>query len=476
MAYAPSALPPSRRGWLFAALGAAAAAAGMWSARGFSIDDALIEARVAHHIASGIGYRFNPDGAIVDCVTPLGWAYVLALGAKAGVWQALSFARALGATSWLCAAALLGAWSAARTSGYRRFIVPLALGVCLPLSAWAVSGLETSFIVLLATLALVPNLWGAAAAGLAGALRPELVPWAVVSTFGSAWARRAPLRERALCLASALVPALGVAVVRALVFERAAPLAVLAKPSDFAHGLRYAWGALAFGGPVYLLVAFRAWRGLEPRFGAIAAASAVHFVVLLGVGGDWMPLWRLALPVFPGLLLLGAYLAERSTTLPNAARLLAVGLAAALLYWFKGEDVRGVLAQRERMAGELPALLGDARRIATLDVGWVAAASGRHVVDLSGVTDEDVALLPGGHTSKRLPRDFLRRRDVDALVLLLAGRWQPGHGSIQTREAWREAERRVLELDGADTFSAVGRIALTPERDYVVLRRKPESP
>jgi hypothetical protein len=471
-----AALTPARHAWLFAVVGATAAAAGMWSARGFTVDDALIEARVAHHIATGIGYRFNPDGPVVDCVTPLGWAYVLALGAEQGVWQALSFARALGTIAWLCAAALLSAWSAALTTGYRRLIVPLTLGTCLPLSAWAVSGLETGFIVLLGTLALMPNLWGAAAAGLAAALRPELVPWAVVLSFGSAWARRAPLAERALCVASALLPAIGVAVLRALVFDRAAPLAVLAKPSDFDHGLRYTFGAFAFSGPVYLLGGYNSWRALEARYRAIAVALAAHAVALLGVGGDWMPLWRLFVPALPGVLLLGARLAQHSTPFCNGLRLIVVGLAVTFLYWFKGEDVRGVLAQRQRIASELPALLGDARRIATIDVGWVAAASGRHVVDLSGVTDEDVALLPGGHTSKRLPRDLLQRRDVDALVLLLARRWQPGHRSIEPGEVWRAAEGRVLELDGADTFGTVGRIELVPWQDYVVLRRDRGSP
>jgi hypothetical protein len=146
------------------------------------------------------------------------------------------------------------------------------------------------------------------------------------------------------------------------------------------------------------------------------------------------------------------------------------------LFWSKGEDVRGVLAQRERIAAELPALLGDAQRIATIDVGWVAAATSRHIVDLSGVSDEDVALLPGGHTSKRLPRDFLRRRQVDALVLLAEEDSRIDDHHRGPNLFWREAERRVLELDGADTFSTAGRIELIHGRYYVVLRRPPLSP
>ncbi|MET0410013.1 MAG: hypothetical protein ABW217_01890, partial [Polyangiaceae bacterium] len=70
---------------MLGALAAAACAAlGVLSAWGFSVDDALIVTRVAHHLATGVGYRFNPDGPSVDCVTPLGYAQLLAPLANAG--------------------------------------------------------------------------------------------------------------------------------------------------------------------------------------------------------------------------------------------------------------------------------------------------------------------------------------------------------------------------------------------------------
>src|SRR4051812_8801381 len=57
---------------------------------GFTVDDALISARVAAHLAQGLGYRFNPHGSVTDAVTPLGYAWLLALLARlshAGTWQ-----------------------------------------------------------------------------------------------------------------------------------------------------------------------------------------------------------------------------------------------------------------------------------------------------------------------------------------------------------------------------------------------------
>ena len=45
------------------------------------------------------------------------------------------------------------------------------------------------------------------------------------------------------------------------------------------------------------------------------------------------------------------------------------------------------------------------------------------------MTDETVAMLPGGHTSKRIDDSLLRSRDVDALVLLA----YPPHDELRSR-------------------------------------------
>src|SRR5690606_4424769 len=157
----------------------------------------------------------------------------------------LRAARGLGAVAWVAAAALLGAWSAPfARSRLHLLALPLVLALSLPLGAWASAGLETGLVLLLATLALSPDLQGAAFAGLAAALRPELLPWALAIAHGGAWARREPPKRWLLAVLAVLGPPLAVALVRAAWFGRPAPLAVFAKPSDFEHGLRYALGAL----------------------------------------------------------------------------------------------------------------------------------------------------------------------------------------------------------------------------------------
>jgi hypothetical protein len=457
----------SARAPLWGALGfGAAAAGGVALAWGFSVDDALISGRVAHHLAIGLGYRFNPDGLRVDAVTPLGWAPCLAPFAGAGAWPAITRASVGGGLAWVVGAAWLGRRCAAACGGWRLVAVALVLATCLPLGAWAVAGMETAFVMLLGVAALAPGRWGASCAGLAAAWRPELVPWALTLSFGQAIARRAPLGERALAIALALGPALAVALSRQALFGQPAPLAVFAKPSDAEHGLRYALGAALLSGPPYLLVAVRSWRALPRAERAIAASLAVHLVVLAGVGGDWMPFWRLAMPVFPGVLLVGSSLLAATSARLAALRLAPVFACAALLHGAQGPATRAVRDERSVLIASLPALLSGARRVATLDVGWVGAAGEHSVIDLAGVTDPEVARLPGGHTSKRLPSDFLERRRVDALVLL-ADASAPRDAPLRPV---RQVEARVLTLRGAERFRAVGRIPRGARQEYVVLR------
>jgi hypothetical protein len=194
----------------------------------------------------------------------------------------------------------------------------------------------------------------------------------------------------------------------------------------------------------------------------------VHLVALAGVGGDRMPFWRLAMPVFPGLLLVGASLLAATSTAFAALRLLPPFACAALLHMAQGPATRAVRAERALLMAALPPLLADSQRVATLDIGWVGAAGDHAVIDLAGVTDPEVARLPGGHTSKRLPPTFLADRRIDALVLLAEASAAP---EAPIRGA-RAVEARVLTLRGADHFRAVGRIPLNARQEYIVLRRE----
>src|SRR5262245_10078502 len=96
-----------RRDACVASVGALAALVPAIALWGFTVDDALIPARYAAHLAHGFGYRFNASGPVTDGVTPLGWAYLLAPAARGGPLAALYAAKALGLVAWTLAAGAL---------------------------------------------------------------------------------------------------------------------------------------------------------------------------------------------------------------------------------------------------------------------------------------------------------------------------------------------------------------------------------
>ncbi len=226
------------------------ASAWLW---GYTVDDALITARVATHLAQGLGPRFNPHGPSADAVTPLGYAQLLSLfghGDPGGVLGTFAAAKWFGLLAWLAAAGLLARLIAGVGERALRF-TPLAIvALSAPLAAWAVSGMETGFVTLLTTLGLFGGLGGALVLGVAAALRPELLPFAWVLVAGNAFFSQRSSRPVAwsLLVGFVLVPTLLVALLRLVYFGRAVPLSFYAKPSDFAHGLRYALRAFAFTG------------------------------------------------------------------------------------------------------------------------------------------------------------------------------------------------------------------------------------
>src|SRR5690606_12136755 len=84
-----------------------AACAAMTLGYGVTVDDALISTGLACALRATHLYAFNPDGPVVDCVTPLGWAWLLAPFSARGPWQGFEAARAIGIISGLVSAGFL---------------------------------------------------------------------------------------------------------------------------------------------------------------------------------------------------------------------------------------------------------------------------------------------------------------------------------------------------------------------------------
>jgi hypothetical protein len=443
-------------------LGVIAAAIPLVALLGFTVDDALISARVAAELASGHGYRFNPSGPIVDAVTPLGFAPLLAPFASGGPLAAFGAARVIGAVAWLAAAAWLGRALARRGERRARFAPLVWVAVCAPLGAWPSSGMETGIVVALATFALAEHRAAPLVAGLAAAWRPELLPWAIVLGIGTSLARSPRPLPALGGWALAVAPAVVVAVARAALFGMAMPLAVLAKPSSLDDGLRYAAGATLLTGAPLLVLAPRVWRTLPRHDFALLVAALVHLPVLALAGGDWMPLYRLLVPVLPTFVWVAGSIAERASAWATLARLVAGVGVALFLFVGLAPRSRAVWPARAKLIAEARPALAGARRVATLDAGWVGAATDADVVDLAGVTDPRIARLPGSHTSKQLPNELLASREVDAVLALWddsTGRW------------FRATDARVVALAEAARFSRARELPLAGTQFRYVLYR-----
>lgn len=472
--------------WAAAAASALCALVPALALRGFTVDDALITARYAAHLAAGQGYRFNVGGPVTDGVTPLGWAHLLAPFAAAGPLAALSAAKISGAVAWIFGAALLGVAVARASDRPLRYSALLLVAASAPLAAWSVAGMETGVVAALGALAVAlpplgrPHL-GAACAGLAAGLRPELLPFALVLAAAIPFApasASAPVSASASALAPsawaahlalALSPFLTVAALRWILFGRPGPLSALAKAPDATLGFRYAAACFLLTGPL-VLVAPLAWRRLGAWPRGLVFAVAVHFAAVAAAGGDWMPLSRLVVPALPAVVLAAAHLASVADARATAARI-ALALAGELFALLKvGPTAAQVGADRLHLIDELRGALAGARVVAALDIGWLGAATPATLVDLAGVTDPAIAALPGGHTTKRIPVGLLDARGVDTLVFLLPP-GEPLRDPWTTSRFARGVEQYVASFPHMDDEYAPAAVGSAPHLRYVVLRR-----
>jgi hypothetical protein len=230
--------------------------------------------------------------------------------------------------------------------------------------------------------------------------------------------------------------------IRWIVWGRPAPLAVLAKPSDLQHGLVYALGAFALSGAFWAAFGPFALRRVPRWPRVLAIAAIVHLAVVALAGGDWMPLERLVTPVLPPLVLVIAYLLAGEAIAATFAgmRLVMACLGELAVFFLRGQTASGVLADRIALIDSVRPQLVGATRVATIDVGWVGAATEADIVDLAGATDPEIAALPGGHTSKAISGAFLSGRHPSHLVFELAERQ---YRSFDEPEYAREVEARL---------------------------------
>lgn len=400
----------------------------MW---GFTVDDALVSVRYAMNLAAGEGYRFSRGLPSTDGVTPLPWAPLLALLAAgaSSAWAVLVRAKIFGVVAYGASLGLLGREVGrsvrARASRAAAYVTFAILGLAFPVGAWAASGMETGLVVGIATCAAAAYARPARAAmlcGLAAALRPELLPWALVVACGAAIgdaAGGAPRVARRALFAAAIAgaPFVACALVRQIAFGRPVPLAVLAKPSDLEHGATYALAASVVVLLPLVVAAPRAILAASPRARTLSVAFVAHVAAVALAGGDWMPFARLIVPVVPSLVLVAVDAAPHAQRVSAVLRALVATALGTMLVVRVAPSGRDVMRDREELVTRARPALARSRVVAALDIGWVSAACDARIVDLAGLTDPSIAVLRGGHTSKRVDVAMLLDRDVDTVVV-----------------------------------------------------------
>jgi hypothetical protein len=275
--------------------------------------------------------------------------------------------------------------------------------------------METGVVIALVTLSSTRQRWGIIPAGVAAAMRPELLVFAITLAAG----RSSSLKKLFYALVLSTLPALIVAILRTVYFGVPYPLSIAAKPADLSPGLFYSIQALILAGPFWLWPG-PGWSNLERSDRGLALAVGAHLIAVALAGGDWMVLLRLVAPVLPATVRIAAQLASsRRWSWQIPGWVCAVG-ATAYLGVHTGLPSRNIVRQRMALMTSAAPLLNEAKVVATLDVGWVGIVHSGTVVDFAGVTSPEVAHLAGGHTTKRIDAALLRSRQVDHLILLLA--------------------------------------------------------
>ncbi len=312
-----------------------------WAPGPWPVDDAYITFRYARNLLEGAGLVYNPGEPVLGTSAP-GFALLLALGggvtgldlprlavAVSGVADAmtalmlLAMARHLGLAGWAGACAGL-AWA----------LYPLAV-------RYAVGGMETSVATALGMGALVLWLRGAGAAamapaGLALLVRPDLLAHAGAIALGEAVAtRRVPWRPLGV-LGLVLLPWAAVATVR---YGSPIPHSVVAKSQGVYH--------VAPGESLLQVCYFLAGLLLAGPADLAAEGIAVHRPP--GASGGLVAVAALVLAVFA----VGAWAAVQGC--PRAAVPFAVPLLFGLAY--AGLGLRGTLMAEWYLVPVAPVLL-----------------------------------------------------------------------------------------------------------------------
>ncbi len=420
----------------------------------YQVDDAYIVYRYATNLGHGEGFVFN-RGERVEGVTCFLWTVLLAPFAAAGIPLPLVapiLTGLAGVVTLLVVPGTLAVLTGRSRADFRDWTASALLAAHPSFAYWSVGALETVPFALLLLLALRDQareqvrghgrrsaLW----IGLASLTRPE-TPLLAASFALGRWFdgpgkdSRGKLRDIILWITTVALFLVPFLVFRHFYFGDWLPNTYYAKTghgfsSNLEAGRLYSLSFLSS-----LVPGFGAANGLTLGIGVVILIGLVAYglprpelrtaaLLILGVGtavllegGDWMFLHRMWVPALPPLFLL---LAAAGRTLVEAAprsrpavltiaALLATSYVVAGVLQRNGPNGLAVNAAGYRAAHhQVAAFLKEhgqrSDTVALMDVGIIGYESGLRVLDISGLTDRDVAHAPGGFLEKDYPIERL---------------------------------------------------------------------
>ena len=377
------------------------------------VDDSYITYRYARNLVRGLGVVWNPGEPPVEGYSNFLWMIVHALGLRAGL-EPLALSRVLGALSYAGCGFMVFRLARALGAESRHAAIATILFALVPsFPFWAMSGLETSSVVLFALLFFhgLAREWPAARWPWRTALwavllvlsRPDgllIVAVALVALF---WP---PDRSRwqwlLRCMALLAPPVVVYQVWRQLTFGTPTPNTLSAKLHSFAGDVLVTdFISLVF--PLLLLLALLARvRGLGPIERAIVAVTAAYVLAGLNIMSHVSHAQRFFLPVMGPLLALSALLAREWSALgpsrsPWAGR---VAMGMVILYTvapasrlaFQAQLEATSLRQAHLVVGqELKRTFASTDLLAASDCGLMPYVSDMRTLDIWGLTDRVIA-------------------------------------------------------------------------------------
>jgi arabinofuranosyltransferase len=416
----------------------------------FTIDDAYITFRYADNVARGLGPVFNP-GERVEGYTSFSWMLLMA-SVRALRWEPSLAAKVIGLVCSLLI--IVSTCNLARfVSRWPRsaaWLVVLGLATSSSLALNTVMGLETVFYTLLLTLAVLCLFRESKGGGwwpstllfaLAALTRPEgLAVFALTWLYQIVFARergRAALAR--LTLFGTIVG--GHLFWRWTYYHQLLPATYYAKTGDLLPrlqaGLLYIVEFMM--GPGLFLIAgyLLALRQRDTRLAYLLWLCGGYTAMLVWEGGDWMPGLRFWVPILPFLYLI---LAEGLTNIYHQVRTwsgmhrkvltwtgvgvlgalyvaLSMGHAAAT-WWYASERAEGYKSAHRTLATWLRDNTSPDASVALMDIGIVGYYTQLRIIDLTGLTEGQIARAPGAFQEKDYDPAYVLNQEPAAVILV----------------------------------------------------------